>query len=368
MIDVLAAEDAALIRQYAAESERAGMLAAPVQELIHKRGWLRMLAPESVGGSELPLPQAVRLEEALGAADGSTGWTVTLCAGAGWFAGFLAPALARDIVGTPRACFGGSGAPSGYADIDGDGYRLSGRWNFATGAPMTTHFTMNAVIRENGEPLLDAAGTPRMRAFVVPAAHVKVEENWHAIGLVATASHTFSLDGVRVDASQAFDLVPEAATAPGPLYHFPFMSLAFVTLAANISGMALNFIGQARELIGRRRHHVTHQPLVELPQVQRALTHGPAELEAARKHFYQLLHAAWDQSSRGQQPGHAANNALQRASLDMVDAARRAVDELYPLCGLAASDRRCDSDFGRAWRDLHTATQHALMLPFSVQT
>lgn len=368
MIDELAAEDAALIRQYAAESERAGMLAAPVQELIHKRGWLRMLAPESVGGSELPLPQAVRLEEALSAADGSTGWTVTLCAGAGWFAGFLAPTLARDIVGAPRACLGGSGAPSGYADIDGDGYRLSGRWNFATGAPMTTHFTMNAVIRENGEPLLDAAGTPRMRAFVVPAAHVKVEENWHAIGLVATASHTFNLDGVRVDASQAFDLVPEAATAPGPLYHFPFMSLAFVTLAANISGMALNFIGQARELIGRRRHHITHQPLAELPQVQRALTHGPAELEAARKHFYQLLHAAWDQGSRGQQPGPAADNALQRASLDMVDAARRAVDELYPLCGLAASDRSCDSDIGRAWRDLHTATQHALMLPFSVLT
>ncbi len=363
--EVLAAEDAALIRLHAAESERTGMLAAPVRELIHRRGWLRMFVPEAVGGGELPLPQGVRLEEALSAADGSTGWTVTLCAGAGWFAGFLAPALARDIVGTPRVCLGGSGAPTGYADIDGDGYRLSGRWNFATGAPMTTHFTMNAVLREHGEALLDAAGAPRMRAFVVPAAHVTVEENWHAIGLVATASHTFSLHEVRADASQAFDLVPEAATAPGPLYHFPFMSLAFVTLAANIAGMARNFIGQARELIGRRRHHITHQPLTELPQVRQALAQGPSELDAARERFYRLLDAAWARSSRGAHPGQAADHELQRASLDMVHAARRAVDELYPLCGLAASDRRCDSDIGRAWRDLHTATQHALMLPFS---
>ncbi|GAB3453336.1 acyl-CoA dehydrogenase family protein [Massilia terrae] len=365
MTGVLAAEDAALIRRCAADSERTGMLAAPVQELIHQRGWLRMFAPESMGGAELALPQGVRLEEALSAADGSTGWTVTLCAGAGWFTGFLSPELARGIVATPRVCLGGSGAPSGYADIDGDGYRLSGRWNFATGAPMTTHFTMNAVIRQDGAPLLDEAGKPRIRAFVVPAAQVRIEENWHAIGLVATASHTFSLDKVRVDASHAFDLVPGAAKEAGPLYHFPFMSLAFVTLAANISGMALNFIGQAREIIGRRHHHITQQPLAELPQVQQALARGPRELDEARTRFYQLLDAAWDQSCRGEHPGAAADHELQRASLDMVDTARRAVDELYPLCGLAAADRRCDSDIARAWRDLHTATQHALMLPFS---
>lgn len=361
--DVLAAEDAALIRQCAAESERAGMLAPAVQELIHQRGWLRMFAPQSVGGAELALPAGVRLEEALSAADGSSGWTVTLCAGAGWFAGFLPPALARDIIGTPRVCLGGSGAPSGYADIDGDSYRLSGRWNFATGAPMTTHFTMNALLRENGEVLLDDAGAPRMRAFVVPAARVTVEENWHAIGLVATASHTFSLSDVRVDACHAFDLIPSAAQEPGPLYHFPFMSLAFATLAANISGMAHNFIEQAREIIGRRRHHITHQPLTELPQVQQALTRGPSELAAVRTRFYQLLDTAWEQSCRGEQPGTDTDHALQRAALDMVDAARRAVDALYPLCGLTAADRR--SDIGRAWRDLHTATQHALMLPFS---
>lgn len=366
VFDVLAAEDAALIRRHAAESERTGMLAAPVQELIHQRGWLRMFAPRSAGGAELALPQGVRLEEALSAADGSTGWTVTLCAGAGWFTGFLPPELARDIVATPRACLGGSGAPTGYADIDGDGYVLSGRWNFATGAPMTTHFTMNAMLREHGEALRDGAGAPRMRAFVVPAACVTVEENWHAMGLIATASHTFSLDKVRVGASHAFDLAPSAARETGPLYHFPFMSLAFVTLAANISGMALNFIGQAREIIGRRRHHITHQPLPELTQVQQALARGPRELDDARTRFYQLLDAAWDQGCRGEHPGAAADQDMQRASLDLVDAARRAVGELYPLCGLAAADRRSESDIARAWRDLHTATQHALMLPFSV--
>jgi alkylation response protein AidB-like acyl-CoA dehydrogenase len=337
------------------------MLTAPVRDLIHARGWLRMLAPESVGGAELPLPQVVRLEEALCRADGSTGWTVTLCAGAGWFAGFLAPALGREILATPRLCVGGSGAPTGYADIDGDGYRLSGRWDFATGAPMTTHFTMNAVIRADGQPLANEDGTPRVRAFIVPAGQVSVHENWHTVGLVATASHTFSLDGVHVDGSHAFDLTPHGAKANGPLYRFPFLSLAFVTLAANVSGMALDFIEQAREIIGRRRHHVTNQPLTELAQVRDALAQAPDAFERARAIFYGLLDTAWDKVCRREQPSAEETELLHRASLAMVDAARRAVDELYPLCGLSAADQR--SSISRAWRDLHTASQHALMLP-----
>jgi hypothetical protein len=77
--------------------------------------------------------------------------------------------------------------------------------------------------------------------------------------------------------------------------------------------------------------------------------------------FYDLLDTAWDKVCRGEQPSAEETELLHRASLAMVDAARRAVDELYPLCGLSAADQR--SNISRAWRDLHTASQHALMLP-----
>jgi alkylation response protein AidB-like acyl-CoA dehydrogenase len=226
---------------------------------------------------------------------------------------------------------------------------------------MTTHFTMNAVIRAEGQPLAGEDGAPRIRAFIVPAAQVVVHENWHTVGLVATASHSFSLDNARVDANQAFDLTPAAARAGGPLYRFPFLSLAFVTLAANVSGMALDFIEQAKAIIGRRRHHVTNQPLAELAQVRDALAHAPDAFERERTCFYEQLDSAWDKVCRGEQPSAQETAALHRTSLAMVDAARRAVDELYPLCGLSAADQR--SAISRAWRDLHTASQHALMLP-----
>ena len=357
----LAAEDVRRLRAQAAAADAAGDLQPQQQALLHERGWLTLLAPRSCGGLELPLPQAVRLEEALAAADGSTGWVVTLCAGAAWFAGFWNEALARQVIGTPRACLAGSGAATGWADREGEGWRLTGRWDFASGAPMATHFTLNAVLREGGEPLRDAAGTPRVQAFVVPAAQVRVVPNWHAIGLRASASHSFALDGAWVPADHGFMLEPGAAQSPGPLYRFPFMPLAYVTLAANVCGMARDFLERATPVVVQRRHLLEGSPLGERPAVQALLRELPARLDAARVAFYAQLDAAWQQVAAGAPVSDAGCAALQAASLALVEAARDSVDRLFPLCGLQGADTR--SDLNRAWRDFHTATQHGLFAP-----
>jgi alkylation response protein AidB-like acyl-CoA dehydrogenase len=359
----LTGEDSELIRAHAQDSDSAGALAPQLQALVHERGWLRMLAPTEAGGAELALPEAVRIEEAIAAADGSLGWFVTLCAGAGWFAGFLPPPLAREIIGTPGACLGGSGAVAGFADVEGDGYRIKGHWPIATGAPIATHFTMNAVIREHGQPLLDNAGQQRVRAFVVPACHVRVHQSWRNIGMRASGSHAFSVDDAWVDAAHAFDIDPARATAPGPLYRFPFASLAFVTISANISGMALHFLELAAALLDRRAHPANGQPLSGHPEVARTLAAADAMVEAARARFYALLEQAWQATQRGEALADADTHALHAASLALVNAARKAVDDVFPYCGLVVVNSQ--SEIGRAWRDLHTGTQHAMLLPLA---
>jgi alkylation response protein AidB-like acyl-CoA dehydrogenase len=353
--------DARRIEQYAAAANTAGFLRPVQRALIHRRGWLKMLAPRACGGAELPLPAVVRLEEQLAAIDGSTAWVVTLCAGAGWFAGFLPPALARDIIATRRVCVAGSGAPTGFADIEGEGFRLSGRWDYASGAPMATHFTLNAVLRERGEVLADSAGAPRIRAFIVPAAQVQCVPSWGSMGLRATASHSYRIDEQWVAKEHGFDIDAARATAPGPLYRFPFLGLAFVTLAANISGMATHFISLAKPLIARRRHARTGLPLTDCPQVMDHLCSIEAGLEAARTHFYAQLDPTWGCVVEAMPVSAEQAAALQSASLGLANIARRAVDELYPYCGLQAA--REESEINRVWRDLHTATQHSLFLP-----
>lgn len=357
----LAARDCSRIRRFAAAADAAGFLHPVQQALIHRRGWLRMLAPAAAGGAELPLPAVVRLEEEIAGADGSAGWVVTLCAGAGWFAGFLPPPLAHDIITTGRLCVAGSGAPTGFADADGPGYRISGRWDFASGAPMATHFTLNAVLREHGQPLLDDAGAPRILAFVVPAKEVAIEPTWRSIGMRATASHSYRIDNRWVGAEHGYVIDAAHATAAGPLYRFPFLSLAFVTLAANVAGMAARFVRLATDIVAERRHPLGSVPLAESPEVARRFICANDSLAAARARFYRLLDSAWQQVVDGAVVPAADCAELHAASLALVEAARRAVDELYPCCGLRAAHE--DSELNRVWRDLHTATQHALLLP-----
>jgi alkylation response protein AidB-like acyl-CoA dehydrogenase len=363
MISPLLPSDAAVIAKHAAQADVDGWLHPEQQALIHDRGWLRMLAPRSVGGHELALPEVVRLEESIARIDGSMGWTVTLCAGAGWFAGFLAPRLAREILATPKVCLAGSGAPTGYADKEGEGWRIGGLWDYASGAPMATHFTFNAILRENGQPLPDAAGNPRIQAFVVPAALVEVVPAWRSIGLRATASHAYRVQDQWVHAEHGFEIDPARAREQGPLYRFPFLAFAFVTLAANVAGMAHHFVALAEECIARRRNRFAGkgEPLIEVPAVRALLDDTRAALEAVRARFYARLDGSWAQVAAGAPVSIDEAAQMQALAMEWVNASRRAVDALYPYCGLYAA--RMDTPINRVWRDFHTASQHALLTP-----
>lgn len=341
----VSSRDVARLRRDAALADAAGCLTPGQRALIHRRGWLKLLAPQLLGGAEMPLPQMVRLEEELAQADGSAAWVVTLCAGAGYFAGFLEPGLARDILATPRVCLGGSGAVGGTAEREGQGWRLQGVWPHASGAPLCTHFTLNARLQAGGQALLDDQGQPRVRAFVLPAAQARLLDTWHSMGLRASASQGFAVDGAWVDERQAFDIHAAAATSPGPLYRFPFMPLAHATLTANLSGLACEFLRLAEPALARpsARH------------LQGELERASGALQAQRARFYAALDVAWQSEDR------ADAEALVDAAQQLAAQARRSVQVIYPLCGLQAADGR--EALNRVWRDFHTASQHAIWLP-----
>jgi hypothetical protein len=85
-------------------------------------------------------------------------------------------------------------------------------------------------------------------------------------------------------------------------------------------------------------------------------------LEGARERVYALLDQAWAQAQgEGAAVDEALDAQLRAASMALVVAARRAVGDIYPFCGLRAAQE--DSDINRVWRDFHTAGQHALFCP-----
>ncbi len=353
-------QDSRTLRTAAAEADRTGALSPEQLSVIHQHDWFRMLAPRYCGGAEMPFPEAVRLQEAISRADGSVGWVATLCAGAGWFGGFLEPELASSILATEQLCLAGTGVPSGTAERQGDGYRIDGRWDYATGADIATHFTFNARLLDDGEPVLDARGEPAVKAFVVPAPEVDVIPNWRGMGLRATSTHSFAIRDQWVPAELGFTIDGARATTDGPLYQFPFLPLALATFAADISGMAQHFAELTQAVIQVRQHPFKGCPIADVPELRAGVETVTVDLATAREDFYRRLDSAWEQVCNGD-VAQVDEEGLHQAVLALVTAARNLVDRLYPLCGLRAADT--GSDINRVWRDFHTAAQHALLLP-----
>lgn len=355
MTALLSTSDAQLLLAQASLADTQGALQPEAIALIHRNGWLKMLAPAEVGGGARPLPEVVRLEEALSQTDGSCGWVTTLCAGAAWFSGFWPGDLARAILSTPRLCVAGSGAPSGRAERDGSGWRISGHWRHASGSQMATHYTFNAHLHEGGQALRDAQGQPRVCAFVVPAEQVRlVTGSWHSIGLRATTSCAFEVQQLWVPQAQAFVIDASQAHSPGPLHRFAFDALAWVTLSACVLGMARQFIALAEPLCARPLPHLGGPS----PTLLAAHAAHSQALANVRERFYATLDTAWAQVCAGRTLDAAQCAQLRQQSLALVQQAREAVDALYPGCGLQAADPR--SRINRAWRDLHTASQHVI--------
>ncbi len=347
-----------LIREEAPVAENARSLTEKQLQLIYDQKWFKLFVPKEIGGLEEALPEAIALEEALAWADGSFGWTVTLCSGAGWFVGFLNSDFATEVFRSDKVCLGGSGAPTGKAEITENGYSISGRWKYATGSAHLTHFTSNCIVTKNNEPILDKSGEILILPFVFHKSQVSVIPDWNTIGLIATSSNAFEVQDLAVPVQRSFKIDAEAAKIDQPVYRYPFLQFAEATLAANISGMALHFIDCAKDVFSKRKENKKFTEPQEQVMID-AITAAKSKLGDARSDFYQAVNKSWKIHKTGGLENLQVLEEVSIASRNLASVARSQVDKLFPLCGLIAVDP-C-TEINRVWRDIHTASQHTLL-------
>ncbi len=346
------------ISALAAQSEALGQLHPDVLAIVYQEEWFKLYVPTIYGGPGKKLPEILRLEEELAYVDGSLAWTVTLCSGAAWFAGFLDPTLAEEIFADREVCFAGSGAIGGTAQqIDG-GYLIDGHWKYASGALHATIFTANCVLQDEfGNDILDMDGQQIIKSFILKKAEVTILPGWSYFGLVATGSHAFEVKNVKVPANRSFDINKEIKVADEG-FNYPFMQLAETTLAVNSLGMARHFVDLVADCFFTRSGMKRYTPAqvaffeVELTQCKRALN-------AIRVHFYQAFDLSWHQLITQETIEIEVLEEVSSLSRSLAHQSRVIVDKLYPYAGLEAAKK--ETELNRVWRDIHTASQHSLL-------
>ncbi|MFD2144166.1 acyl-CoA dehydrogenase [Mucilaginibacter antarcticus] len=352
------AEDVRIIRNTAAEAEELGLLHPAQLAIIYQQQWFKLLVPNAYTGRQISLSELVRLQEAISWTDGSMGWVVTLCSGAGWFGGFIGADVGKQIFSNPYVCLAGSGAVGGTAEITENGYIVNGSWKYASGAHHATHITANCRIIQNGETVLGVDGEPLVLPFVLDKLDVAILPAWKYIGMVATGSDAFEVKDLHVPPNRQFKIDPSAVVIDAPLYHYPFLQLAEATLAVNLSGIALHFIDCCADVFKDRMNHprlTAEQKAILMDELALA----NKEMDQLRQPFFAAVDASWQSIAKNNSVPDAQLREVSATSRKLATSARQIVDRLYPLCGLIAAAP--DTEINRAWRDLHTASQHALL-------
>lgn len=295
--------------------------------------------PKSYGGMEMSFTEGLNKLRALAKIDGSLGWTVTLCSGANYFIGNLKNKVAAEIFLNPEkpVCFGGSGGTFGSAERQGDSYKISGQWRYATGAPYLTHFTLNARIVENGKELKHQDGSPQIRSFLIPESEVHIIKDWNTMGLKASATHSFEVKDVIINKKYSF--LYDRYYLPQPIFKVPFSVFAELTLWINYVGMAEHFLEEAGAVIAQDKlNNLAQVILTSVKQIDRFSEEVESTGKAGREFSHQYI----------QNIHSEAVACVHRISNEVI--------QVYPLLGIKAS--RNDHPLNQIFRDYFTATQH----------
>jgi len=356
-ISLLKPEWTNVIRNEAANAEKQGKLTKKQLGLIYDQEWFKMLTPSTYGGKQLSLPDAMAIEEALACADGSLGWSVTLCAGAGWFGGFINPEVATSLFSNEKACIAGSGSVMGTAELKKGEYTVSGKWPYASGAPDATAFTANCTLTEGGKPAKDANGADKVISVLFLKSEVTINDDWNGMGMSATGSHSFEVSNLKVGADRVF-VINEDAKVTSALYHYPFLQFAEATLAINMSGMAFHFMDLVQQIIEEKPMNT---PEAEEYRNNLIISFNSLsnKLQTTRQKLYYAVDMSWQVCVANKNVSQSVLYKVSAAAALCVQIVHDCVNHLHPHCGLQSANK--STEINRVYRDIQTASLHPLL-------
>ncbi|HVC61071.1 MAG TPA: acyl-CoA dehydrogenase family protein [Acetobacteraceae bacterium] len=312
--------------------------------------FFRMLQPRSIGGAELRPVSFATVTEAIAAADASTAWCVCQNNGCSMSAAYLSAEAAREIFGPPTGilAWGPPGAPFEAQPVEG-GFRISGKWRFASGSHHASWLGAHMKVAGTGG---------HVRTMLFPKSSVTMHDIWHVVGLRGTGSDEYVVEDVFVPQHHSMDRDSAAERREdGLLYRFTSNQLYSCGFGGVGLGIARATMDAFLDLPATKTSRGASKPMRENNVVQSQVAQCEARWRSARA----FLHNTWEQAwahveASGEQT--AEDRAMIRlASTWAIQSAREVVNTLYHAAGSIAIFE--DHPFERRLRDIHTVAQQS---------
>jgi alkylation response protein AidB-like acyl-CoA dehydrogenase len=335
------------------EIERGRRLPPDLVQLLREAGCFRMLVPRRLGGAAAEFDAHAEMIRELARADGSVGWTVMIGSAAPVILGMLPPATVDEVYAEgPDVVGAGAFNPKGVATPVERGFRVSGRWPFASGCQHADWFIAHCMI--------DDGRMPPLRMMLLPPADVEIVDTWTVAGLCGTGSHDFTVDGVFVPDKHTFSIF-EPGEIEGPLGQIPELLFSSLAMASVAIGIAEGALAEITTLATAKVPMFADSTLATLPLFRYRLGEMAAHLRAARALLDADIASTWTAAVTGAELTPERRAMARSTAVWVVTAAAEVVDAAYAAGG--GTSLYCSSPLQRRLRDIHALTQHFAVKP-----
>jgi 3-hydroxy-9,10-secoandrosta-1,3,5(10)-triene-9,17-dione monooxygenase len=329
---------------------------------IEEAGLFSIMQPKRFGGLQVDFRTKLEVTRELARGCGSTAWATSLMNVCAWFTGLWNEQAQQDVWANPAHRVAGVFAPSGTAEVVDGGYRVTGRWGWASGC---LHSQWALV----GIPIAGEDGAVRDQGLVlIPMSELAIEDTWFVTGMKGTGSNTLVADDVFVPAHRfisVFGMLAGQVDTPytdEALYRAAFVPGAVIILVGPQLGLAQAALDLVLEKAPKRGIAYTfYDTQTDAPGFQLAVAKAASLVDSAHLHAYRAAADIDEAAQRGVFPDYTARARVRMDTGRAIGYAREAIRELVSAHG--ASSFADASPMQRIWRDSEVASRHAVGNP-----
>ena len=354
------------IRERREEIEEARRLPKDLVADLIETGVFKLGFPAALGGDEASATDLMRTFETIARADGSTGWVTMIASGGSFFAGMLNEAGVKEVFADPALPSGGGFPPTqGTATKVEGGYKVTGKWKYASGIDHFDWVSSGCVVLYDGQPKMTPMGMPEVRWVFTPATEVEIFDSWFVNGLRGTGSNDYSITDVFVPDHRTFHPFDTSSHRPEPIVRMPGVA-GFATQVASVGvGIARAALDELVDLAGGKMPVLSPTSLAAKPATQIELAQLESQWSGARAFLYDSVDDIWETLLAGQEVSPRQNALARIAAVEAARVSAQVAQRVNTLAG--GNSMHLSSPIQRHARDADAVTHHFVLAPAALE-
>ncbi|KAB1650478.1 hydroxylase [Pseudoclavibacter endophyticus] len=340
-----------------------GTYSQEIHEAFAKLRLYDILRPKRYGGLELGLETFFRVVTEIARADPGVGWSFELGASHAYQFSSFFPERAQEEAfrSAPFVSASRTFALKSEVERVEGGWRVSGRWDYASGCTWSTHFMPTGTF-------IDEDGTRTELMFIVPRSDFEIQDDWGGdatIGMSASSSNSIEIHDAFVpeynavvynfkDYEWGTDGTPGYRLHGNPMYLGRTLTFFIAGLVVTQTGAALAALDEYERLLERNSSFPPRVPRVESPEYQMwygqimSAAEAATELHLASVRSLEQRYAAW--AAGGPEVTVEDDARLRGQVLQAGKLAEQAVSIAFSTAGTSSAGK-AGARLGKYYRD-----------------